>query len=780
MAGPWEQYQTPQAVPDAAPWMAYQGQGEHGYAPAPPEAPSNTTQEGAIAEGYPEASVAAYFDKNPITIPVPAAVTDLAAYREPGTDNTDIEPREGAATRIVGAAAEGFKTGMAGRTGPDGRPDPAVLAAQEQFNRGSPLNTWIVTPGMRLAGGVMGAAGGAFGQGAYEVGNLWSPEAGRDAYMGAQVVGSLWPLRAKIPSPADLAAAPRVSPMMEGFDRAEAMRAEQPSRPQPPDPAASGIARTQAQIGLRDAPPPSPDMTATPAERAPGFVPRVNIDPLTDKVTTTQVPNDLRLRAAIEAVPPEAPPGFVPPGERGPSVPPGAAGPATIPPYAPGTRAAPLMEGFNRAEPAPETVAAGGWRPVRPDEVFQPGQQFRMNQSTGVSEVYEPPGAQSVGAAASREGTADTAFGRTAREIKGQRADMELADLMRTPQPGDARDIIPGATQTKAEIELHPDVSREAKGLRQEFREGFNEHEKANNEIYHQHIDDVVPPREQIGTMKDVREARWKTAEKTVFGPNPNGEPVSTAPIINHMKAVLADPVEKSNSYLRKAFQPFLDALTDENGNPIQLGAKEVYGQRAEMARKVKDMSTDTDLAHVRGQFGDLIDTTDKTITGGAPEYRTMMDNYRNDSIPINEKERLADIRLKITNGSDRVITFGAFDRYMKSLWMERHGPNPYAPAKDISQATWDHLMMLHERLARSASADELAKTKGSDTTQLMMDMVKKGALGAAHIAAAKLTGGLGNIAIPYITKQFETNRAQKKVGQHLNPDLTKYPPVVP
>jgi hypothetical protein len=156
------------------------------------------------------------------------------------------------------------------------------------------------------------------------------------------------------------------------------------------------------------------------------------------------------------------------------------------------------------------------------------------------------------------------------------------------------------------------------------------------------------------------------------------------------------------------------------------------------------------------------------------------MYNNTHDSIPINEKERLADIRLKITNGSDRVITFGAFDRYMKSLWMERHGPNPYAPAKDISQATWDHLMMLHERLARSASADELAKTKGSDTTQLMMDMVKKGALGAAHIAAAKLTGGLGNIAIPYITKQFETNRAQKKVGQHLNPDLTKYPPVVP
>ena len=142
--------------------------------------------------------------------------TGYADYREPGTDLTDIEPRDGAVTRIVGAAGEGFKTGMTGRT------DPEALAAREAVDRGNPLGTWVITPGMKLAGGIMGAAGGAIGQGAYELGNLWSPEAGRDAFMGAQVLGSLWPLRAKIPSPADLAAAPRVSPMMEGFDRAGA------------------------------------------------------------------------------------------------------------------------------------------------------------------------------------------------------------------------------------------------------------------------------------------------------------------------------------------------------------------------------------------------------------------------------------------------------------------------------------------------------------------------------------------------------------------------------
>lgn len=386
------------------------------------------------------------------------------------------------------------------------------------------------------------------------------------------------------------------------------------------------------------------------------------------------------------------------------------------------------------------------------------------------------PVPQSVGAAASRDTTLGTSFGRSAREITGAQADKELADLMRTPQPGDSRDIIPGATQTRAEIELSPSTSREAKGLRQEFREGFNEHEKANNELYHNWVDDVTPTSEQIGTMKDVREAQWKADEATVFGPSPNGEPVTTAPIVQHLQEVLADPVEKHNSYLLKAFQPLLDKLTDDDGAPIQLGAKELYGIRQEMGRKVKDMATDTDLAHLRGQFGDLMKVTDDAIMAGAPDYRAMMDRYRDASIPISAGERLQEGALKITNGSDRTITFGKFDAFMKGLWMERNGPNPYAKAKAIDQATWDHLMQLHERLARSASDQELARTRGSDTTQMAMEMMRKGAIGTAHAIVGKLTGGLGNIAIPIITKQIDESRALRRVGQHLNPDLSRYP----
>lgn len=455
-----------------------------------------------------------------------------------------------------------------------------------------------------------------------------------------------------------------------------------------------------------------------------------------------------------------------------------AAGKAASAPYVPITAAqaasrdgVDINEGYRRAASenlagrSPEIAPAADPTPGAP--ALDAGQQ-----SVGVP--------NSVGAAASREGTADTTFGRTAREIKGAQADMELADLMRTPQPGDARDIIPGATQTRAEIELSPSVSREAKGLRQEFREGFNDHEKANNEIYHNFLSDVVPTSEQVGTMKDLREAQWQANERSVFGSNPDGNPVSTAPIVQHMEDLFSDPIEKHNSYLRNALQPFMDKMVDEDGNPVQIGAKELYGIRQEMGRKVKDMATDTDLAHVRGQFSDLINVTDNAIIGGAPDYRTMMDQYREASIPINAGERLQQGALKITNGSDRTITFGKFDAFMKGLWMERNGPNPYAPAKDIDQGTWDHLMLLHERLARSASDQELARARGSDTTQMAMELARKGMIGIAHAGVAKLTGGLGNIAIPIITKQIDQARALRRVGEHLNPDLSNYPPVVP
>jgi len=336
----------------------------------------------------------------------------------------DIVPRDGAVPRIVGATTEGFRKGMAGRT------DPAALAAQEQFNRTpiiGPINAQLIGPAMKLAGGVMGAAGGGLGQGAYELGNLYSPELGRDAFMGAQVLPTLWPLRARIPSPAKLAAAPRVNPMMEAFDRAEATRAEQPSRPAPPDPVESNIAKFQTQIGVRDAPPPAP--SGSPAERAPPGIP-----------PGTEVPTSLQIQAAIDTADtqPTAPPrpSFAPAvnvdpmtGQAAPvvapsidRVPPGASGPATVP--------------------------------------------YALDDQT--KGPLEAPGPRSVGGAASREGTPASSIDLTPEQaaLYGSVADKQWLYKSKPPGEVDNTEYVKGIKPTMAQRELTIQRARETKAQR--------------------------------------------------------------------------------------------------------------------------------------------------------------------------------------------------------------------------------------------------------------------------------------------------------------------------
>jgi hypothetical protein len=727
MAGPWEQYQTPQAVPDAAPWMAYQGQGEHGYAPAPPEPPSDATQRAAIAAGYPEASVAAYLDEHPLTVPLPAAVTDLAAYREPGTDLTDIEPREGAATRIVGAIDEGFRKGASAGTDIQGQP--------------------LLTGLMRQGGGVLGAVGGAFGQGAYEIGNLWSPEAGRDAVMGLQ---SLTPLMA-IPqfgltrgaTVRALAEAPRISPMMEAFDRAEAMRAEQPSRPAPPDPVASNIARVQSQIGVRDAPPPSPDMTATPADRAPGFVPRVNVDPLTGEATTTQVPTDLRLRAAIEAVPPEAPPGFVPPGEPGPSVRPGAAGPETIPPYA----------SPDAGTPPPETGAP-----------------------------------RSAGAA----GTPYAAAAMTPEQeaLYGSVADKQW--LYKSMQPGvaDNTEYVKGINPTMAQREQTVNAARETKTARnlskeadQAERELLDEH----NTIRKNEFQNVAGSDVTQGIAIDAAEKNIDDALGKAFNA---GGTVDPQPITRAITAELNAPSGKLPP-VKAVLKVVSDALQKSDGAGLETDPTQVYGVRRvinylqsknAIAENPAYGSPDVQAALIR-----VKNAIDAQMEPAAPGFTDAIANYAKARQAFDANEALQKAEPKLYDDKGR-MQYSRFHRFMNEVIQSRDPRAPLNPYQSFTEAQMNRLKSLHDDLFRVANAEDLARAKGSDTAMNFMDAIKEAAQGvpgtlAAGLAGHVIGGPAGIVMGPAIKQGVQgvfTRRAERaatqKMQRLLRPDPVQYP----
>ncbi len=79
----------------------------------------------------------------------------------------------------------------------------------------------------------------------------------------------------------------------------------------------------------------------------------------------------------------------------------------------------------------------------------------------------------------------------------------------------------------------------------------------------------------------------------------------------------------------------------------------------------------------------------------------------------------------------------------------------------------------LGEGLQRSASDQELAKVRGSDTTQMFMSLARKGMLRGP---AALLTHGIGNFAVPLIERQLDNAKAARGIKRNLNPDLSSYP----
>ena len=293
--------------------------------------------------------------------PAPGPMSDedvygWGGYVEPGTNTTgvdpDVDPRVADAVssfvkRLVAPSPTGEDNPALASGDPrDSLPPAPVVAPIETamgqgwrdtpsiatpegeaaINKLGVLGSQLINPALKIIN-IPVAATNALMYGGAELANqvTGNPDAGRD-FMAA--LNTLPFIQAGIPAGAIRPYAvpeTRANPMMDAFDRAEAARAEQPSRPQPTSDVENNIAKVQAQIGVRpDQPPP----TGTPADTAPPGVP-----------PGTAVPTDLRLRAAIDATdtpPPGPAPGFVPPGTVPPvdRVPPGAAGPETVP-YAP-------------------------------------------------------------------------------------------------------------------------------------------------------------------------------------------------------------------------------------------------------------------------------------------------------------------------------------------------------------------------------------------------------------------------------------------------------------
>jgi len=615
----------------------------------------------------------------------------MSDYHEAGTDNTDIEPRDGIATRIVNATTEGFRTGAAGRT------DPEAVAGREQFNRGNPINTWVVSPGLNLAGGVLGAAGGAIGQGAYELGNLYSPELGRDAYMGAQVLGALWPLRAKIPSPAEMTAAPRINPNMKGFEQ----------------------------------------QTATPRFVPERFAPDVSeLDPR--NAIQTLIQHD------ITENPPPAP-------NRGAPNQGAASQPPPIPEVAP--RAAPLMEGFNKAEPPP----------VPP---------------------VEPPVPGSVGAAASREGTDPSVL--TAKTPAQERTDFTTSvqqTVRDRARPGvkpdtieDHNTYVPGVKRLESARVFDPEVAGNHDALMDidpAYKAAVDKYEQEN-------IHDVLKSKYQQmegtqNTTEAIKEQR-KAVSPDALGVFENERPVNGQPIIDLINEIRDGPTGKSEA-VTNTLNRIEKSLYDKSGN-LEVLPSQYYGARRNLM-EIRDSGPMTkegaEARTARRELGRVGEVLDRVIGEGSTGYKDVyLPQWAHFSRLIDQQEYLQSKTLgagKIT-GQNGNITWSGMQKLLEQIAIDKKKPGN-SRAKTLTEDQLNDMVAIRNELAALKHRDDLAKSNGSPTVKKAAAAARLGApvMGLSpeaidaviHSVLAKTTFGSGNMVYQFVGKPFLEKRRQRK-----------------
>jgi hypothetical protein len=203
----------------------------------------------------------------------------------------------------------------------------------------------------------------------------------------------------------------------------------------------------------------------------------------------------------------------------------------------------------------------------------------------------------------------------------------------------------------------------------------------------------------------------------------------------------------------------------------------QLYGARQNITDKLKlktgDLASNARLA--KAEMQRLLEVLDPTITQGAPLFEQYLAQFAELSKPINRMEFLQDLTLgpgKITNARGE-IEFARVQRALERIAKERKKPGASA-AKALEEEHLQALIAIRNELAAFAHRDELARVRGSNTTQLANAAARTGAgpLGQAIRTAGRwgmhlglnaiMPGGVGNAAYDVATRAAEARRGRR------------------
>lgn len=419
--------------------------------------------------------------------------------------------------------------------------------------------------------------------------------------------------------------------------------------------------------------------------------------------------------------------------------------PPALPPPAPGV---PVPDFLPPGVRAPEAPPA---RPAAPPEFLPPGV------------AAEAGPRRSAGAAAATDREAKM----SSRERAAARATAELEKLTEPHPAGpDYNQYIPGVIRTEAQIMQDPRIARNEKLLEAQASERFKEIARQNNETRMEYLKDTAGNPNVLERLKKERDAVLERDLPAVWR---RAGSADVAPVVTKAQEILDSPAGRESA-VEKSVANVMDRLIDKKTGQPYTDPQQLYGVRKHIRNllegKATDESAQAQLA--KKQLIELRDTLDAAIEKAAPGFREYLAKYAEKSRPIDEMSYLIDASSDaMKNGK---LTYSGVQRMLRNIVEDRNAS--YAnPAQSITDETMLKLWALRDDLRSVASAEDLAKARGSDSVPLGLDLIRNvGGKGLAE-GAGYLASGMpgGSLFLGAIRSAMDRSKLNRDIDRALN-----------
>lgn len=328
------------------------------------------------------------------------------------------------------------------------------------------------------------------------------------------------------------------------------------------------------------------------------------------------------------------------------------------------------------------------------------------------------------------------------------------------PQNVDHSTYVPGVTRPLAAREFSPANSVAEKTFHDTdpaFKANLDAIEKHNQETMKDYFHapevttpegDVVPA---IGAGDAIALDKLREARSEVTPPAlkifDQEKPVDAADVVAKIDDMLAGPEGKRDAVV-SVLKNARAKLFDKDGN-LETLPSQLYGARqniTDMLRGKGLTKEQSDAQLAKGQLENVLDALDPKIAEGAPKFADYIGPnglYAQASRPITAMKFLQGYGLdtgKLTDASGN-LQFSKVQKLYQDVAKQR-ASDGVQPAKALTDEQVQAIENLRNELAAMHYKDQLARVKGSDTTQKLSLLSRVAASPMAQAAAPLAEGG--------------------------------------